>query len=102
MYLMELYRVGNLYWVFKLEEGIDGREVLVWGWVVIVRMVKFWIEWMFIFLVKLGMDLKGEEMEVIEEEYLVRVKEVIGDESVEVELVYVSKWWINEVVVERY
>lgn len=101
-HLMEPHRVGNLHWVFKPEEGIDGREAPAWGWAAIVRMVKPWTEWMFIFLAKPGMDLKGEEMEATEEEYLARVKEVIGDESVEAELVHASKWWINEVVAERY
>ncbi|VBB79390.1 Putative Oxygenase [Podospora comata] len=101
-HLMEPHRVGNLHWVFKPEEGIDGREAPAWGWAAIVRMVKPWTEWMFIFLAKPGMDLKGEEMEATEEEYLARVKEVIGDESVKAELVHTSKWWINEVVAERY
>lgn len=90
-------RMGNLHWVFLLE-----KEHPIWGWAVIVRMVRPWKEWMFIMLPTPGVDVTIDAMNASEEEYLARVKEFIGDDSVEVEILDVSKWWINEIVAEYY
>ncbi|KAK3342131.1 hypothetical protein B0T25DRAFT_574440 [Lasiosphaeria hispida] len=46
-------RTGNLHWVFQPE-----REHPAWGWACIVRMVRPWDEWMFIFLLSPGADVK--------------------------------------------
>lgn len=40
--------------------------------------------------------------EVSNEEYLKRIKEFIGDENADVEILKVSKWYINETVAELY
>ncbi|KAK4184436.1 phenol 2-monooxygenase [Podospora australis] len=93
-------RVGNLHWVFRPDEPT--KESPPWGWAAVVRMVKPWNEWMFIFLPRPGMDLRGEDMDASEEGYLKRVKQFIGDDSVKAEVVHTSKWWINEIVAERY
>lgn len=93
-------RVGNLHWVFRPEE--DESTSPAWGWAAVVRMVKAWNEWMFIFLPRPGSDLKGEDMTASKEEYLKRVKEFIGDDGVDAEVVDASKWWIHETVAERY
>lgn len=37
-----------------------------------------------------------------EEEYLQRVQELIGDPEIPAKIKHVSKWYINEVVAERY
>jgi len=92
-------RVGNLHWVFRPEE----MDAPPWGWAAVVRMVRAWDEWMFIFLPAPGqVDLKADEMLASDEEYLARVREFIGDDSVNVELLHASKWWINETVAEYY
>ncbi|AEO64796.1 51083f41-8a33-4bd5-ba32-db8dc417c4e2 [Thermothielavioides terrestris] len=91
-------RVGNLHWVFRPEE-MDSPP---WGWAAIVRMVRPWTEWMFIFLPAPGADLTADDMDASDEEYLARVRELIGDESVKVELLHVGKWAINETVAEYY
>ncbi|KAK3388506.1 FAD binding domain-containing protein [Sordaria brevicollis] len=96
-HLME-NRSGNLHWVINPEE----EEYPVWGKECIVRMVRAWDEWMFIFLPQPGADLRADDMSATDEEYVKRVKEVIGDENIEVTLLHASKWWINEVVAERY
>lgn len=90
-------RTGNLHWVFQPE-----KEHPAWGWACIVRMVRPWDEWMFIFLPPPGADVKGDDMIASNEEYIARVKQFIGDESVDVEIKDVSKWMINETVAEYY
>ena len=91
-------RTGNLHWCFQPE-----RKHPPWGWACIVRMVKPWNEWMFIFLPAPGADIKADDINLAStEEYLVRAKEIIGDDSVDVEILDVSKWWINETVAEYY
>ena len=92
------HRTGNLHWVFRPEE----MRPPLWGWAAVVRMVRVWDEWMFIFLPAPGADLTADAMDASDEEYLARVREFIGDDSINVELLHVSKWWINEVVAEYY
>lgn len=91
-------RVGNLHWVFRPEQ----TDAPPWGWAAVVRMVRPWNEWMFIFLPAPGADLTADAMDASDDEYLARVKEFIGDDSVKPELLHASKWWINEVVAEYY
>jgi 2-polyprenyl-6-methoxyphenol hydroxylase-like FAD-dependent oxidoreductase len=90
-------RTGNLHWVFQPE-----REHPAWGWACLARMVRPWDEWMFIFLPPPGADVKADDMVASNEQYHARVKEIIGDDSVDVEILDVSKWWINETVAEYY
>lgn len=91
-------RIGNLHWVFRPEETTTPP----WAWAAIVRMVRPWNEWMFIFLPAPGADLTADAMDATHDEYLTRVKEVIGDDSVRPEVLHVGKWWINETVAEYY
>ena len=65
-------------------------------------MVRPWNEWMFIFLHAPGADVTADLMIASNEEYLARARDVIGDPSVDVEILNVSKWWINETVAEYY
>ncbi|KAK4161037.1 phenol 2-monooxygenase [Cladorrhinum sp. PSN259] len=90
-------RTGNLHWVFQPE-----KEHPPWGWACIVRMVRPYTEWMFIFLPTPGADVKADDMIASEEDYIKRAKEIIGDESINVTIRDVSKWWINETVAEYY
>ncbi|GAB0135392.1 hypothetical protein EsDP_00003732 [Epichloe bromicola] len=91
-------RRGNLHWVFRPD-----KEHPPWGWATCLRMVKPWTEWMFIFLPQPDADLDSVAIWfVTEEEYMERVKEVIGDDSVVPQILDVSSWWINETVAEYY
>jgi 2-polyprenyl-6-methoxyphenol hydroxylase-like FAD-dependent oxidoreductase len=90
-------RTGNLHWVFQPE-----REHPAWGWAVIARMVKPWNEWMFVMMPPPGANVKADDMVASHDEYLAWAKETIGDDSVAVEILHVSKWWINEIVAEHY
>ncbi|KAL2000629.1 hypothetical protein VTN02DRAFT_2844 [Thermoascus thermophilus] len=92
-HLME-HRAGNLHWLFQPD-----RAHPAFGWSCIARMVKPWYEWMFI----LFPDREASsDFNPTQEEYLQRVKELIGDESIPAEVLGVSKWYINEIVAEKY
>lgn len=88
------YRQGNLHYVFQLD-----RDHPDFGWWGIVRMVKPWNEWMFILFTTPGTDFG---IQPSNEEYLKRVKELIGDDDIPAEILGVSKWFINETVAEEY
>lgn len=45
-------RTGNLHWIIQPD-----KENPPWGWSVVLRMVKPWTEWMFIFLPQPGVDV---------------------------------------------
>ena len=87
------HRKGNLHWVMQPD-----REHPKFGWMGIVRMVKPWNEWMFIFLPTRDFDT---QLQVSKDEYLKRVRDFIGDDT-PAEILNVSKWFINETVAERY
>ncbi|KAF3765583.1 hypothetical protein M406DRAFT_36663 [Cryphonectria parasitica EP155] len=90
-------RTGNLHWVFTPE-----NDYPPWCWAALFRMVKPWNEWMFICLPIPGADLSVDQFSPTYEECLPRVKELIGDDSVDAEILDISKWWINEIVAEYY
>ena len=80
------------------------EEVLALGPKYVSKKPKFpgskW--WMFICLPVPGADVSVDQFSPTEEECIVRVKEIIGDDSVKVGIKDVSKWWINEIVAEYY
>lgn len=86
-------RKGNLHWVMQPD-----REHPEFGWMAIVRMVKPWDEWMFILFPTRDFDPSTSPSK---EEYLDRVRQLIGDDT-PAEILDVSKWFINEVVAEKY
>lgn len=61
-------------------------------------MVKPWHEWLCIVFPSPTAERKMREPE----EYMKRVKEFIGDDSVEVTIKGVSTWMINEIAAEKY
>jgi 2-polyprenyl-6-methoxyphenol hydroxylase-like FAD-dependent oxidoreductase len=72
-------RTGNLHWIFTPE-----LEHPAWGWTCVLRMVKAWDEWMFIMLPEPGFeDLRVRPSN---EEYLKRIGEMIGDDSIPVKI----------------
>lgn len=89
------HRKGNLHWVFTPEIEHPG-----WGWSGIVRMVKTWHEWMFIMFPH--PSFSDFAVRPSEEEYIKRVREMLGDDSVPVKILDVAKWYVNEIVAERY
>ena len=92
-HLME-HRMGNLHWI--LQPDLDYPD---FAWACIARMVKPWHEWMFILFPTPG---KGTDFNPTREQYLKRIKELIGDSSVDVDILSISKWFVNEIVAEQY
>ncbi|KAL1619934.1 hypothetical protein SLS56_009901 [Neofusicoccum ribis] len=86
-------RPGNLHWIFQAD-----REHPAFGWQCIARMVRAWDEWMFIMLPD---PACGTDVDATKEEYLSRVRELIGDDT-PCEVLDVSKWYINEIYAEQY
>lgn len=91
-HLME-YRRGNLHWL--MQPDVDHPD---FGLMCIARMVKPWSEWMFILFPTQDFDAS---IAVSDEAYKRRIKEFIGDDT-SVEILSVSKWYVNDVVAERY
>ncbi|KAJ5527093.1 hypothetical protein N7513_011252 [Penicillium frequentans] len=88
------YRTGNLHWLLQPD-----KEHPLFGWACIARMVKPWDEWLFIVLPERGKELGFEPTN---EQWLGRMKEFIGDDSIDTEILGVSKWRINDVVAEEF
>ncbi|KAJ5663699.1 hypothetical protein N7507_004430 [Penicillium longicatenatum] len=87
------HRQGNLHWVMQPD-----REHPQFGWQGIVRMVKPWNEWMFIFFPDRDCDIN---IQPSHDEYLSRVHDFIGDDT-PAEILDISKWFINEIFAEQY
>ncbi|KAL4812579.1 FAD binding domain-containing protein [Aspergillus spinulosporus] len=88
------HRKGNLHWVMQPD-----RNHPSFGWMAIIRMVKPWDEWMFILFPTRDYDPASASPS--KEEYLQRIKELIGDET-PAKILNISKWYINEIVAETY
>lgn len=91
-HLME-HRKGNLHWI--LQPNIEAPE---WGWIGCMRMVKPWHEWLCIIFPSPTAERKIRS----NDEYMTRIKELIGDDSVDIEILGVSTWAINETAAEYY
>ena len=89
------HRKGNLHWL--IQPDVEHPD---WGWLGVARMVKPWHEWIFSLFPSLGYDPKTAVRPSIGD-YLERVKEFIGDDT-PVEIIRVSKWYINEIVAKTY
>ncbi|TVY85272.1 2,4-dichlorophenol 6-monooxygenase [Lachnellula suecica] len=88
------HRMGNLHWVMQPDV-----ESPAFGWTALVRMVKPWNEWMFILLPAPG---AGVDFSPSPEEYVHCIKTMVGDDSIPIEILGISKWFINETVAEYY
>ena len=86
-------RKGNLHWVFQPE-----REYTDFAWSGLIRMVKPWNEWMFILFPKPDVPFK----EPTEAEWYQRCRELVGNDKLPLKILDISKWYINEIVAERY
>ncbi|KAF2769548.1 hypothetical protein EJ03DRAFT_312278 [Teratosphaeria nubilosa] len=89
------HRTGNLHWIMQPEV-----EHPAWGWAAIARMVKPWHEFMFIVLPEPGS--KDFALPSNDGEYIKRIRQWIGDDSVDIKILDAAKWYINEIVAEQY
>ncbi|KAH8799728.1 FAD binding domain-containing protein [Xylogone sp. PMI_703] len=86
-------RMGNLHWILTPD-----KEYPEHAWIGCIRMVKPWHEWLCIIFPAPGAERKARS----EAEYIERVREFIGDDSVKVEIKGISTWMINETAAEEY
>lgn len=87
------HRMGNLHWI--LQPDVEHPEH---AWIACMRMVKPWHEWLCIIVPAPG----APKMKRPAEDYLSRVREFIGDDSVEVTIKRISEYTINESIAETY
>lgn len=86
-------RLGNLHFVLQPD-----RPHPLFGWLSIARMVKPWYEWLFI----LFPHQQNWEAKPSNEEYVEHIRSMIGDPSINIDILGVSKWNINEIFAESY
>ncbi|KAK7890541.1 hypothetical protein LTR67_007749 [Exophiala xenobiotica] len=91
-HLME-NRMGNLHWLLTPD-----KEHPDFAWIGCIRMVKPWFEWLCIIFPTPEAERKTRSPA----EYMHRVREFIGDDSVEVKIKGISTWMINETAAEAY
>jgi 2-polyprenyl-6-methoxyphenol hydroxylase-like FAD-dependent oxidoreductase len=83
------HRMGNLHWIIQ-----PNLETPEWAWLGCFRMVKPWYEWMCIIFTAPAAERKIQSNEA----YLSRVKEMLGDDDIDVEILDVSTWPVNSVL----
>lgn len=88
------HRQGNLHWCYQ--HDIDHPN---FAWIGFPRMVKPWDEWVFIMFPVPGYT---NETPPTHDEWMKRIKQIIGDDSVDVTILNVSKWMVNDIVAEKY
>jgi 2-polyprenyl-6-methoxyphenol hydroxylase-like FAD-dependent oxidoreductase len=91
-HLME-NRKGNLHWI--LQPDVEHPD---YAWIGCWRMVKPWHEWLCIIFPEPTATREVRS----EAEYLKRVKEMLGDDSIDVKIKGISTWAINETAAEQY
>lgn len=88
------HRQGNLHWCYQ--HDVDHPD---FAWIGFPRMVKPWDEWVFIMF-----PIPGYKPEVppTHEQWMKRIWQIIGDETVDIEIINVSKWLVNNIWAEKY
>lgn len=87
-------RMGNCHFVMQPD-----RQHPLFGWLCVARMVKPWYEWLFILFPSEAVEDPGE---IAKEAYVEHVQNLLGDPSIAVEVLGVSKWVVNEIVAKEY
>jgi 2-polyprenyl-6-methoxyphenol hydroxylase-like FAD-dependent oxidoreductase len=67
-------RKGNLHWIIQSD-----KEHPLWGWIAVIRMVKPWYEWMFVIFP--DPSATNVDHRPTKEKWLMRVRQLIGDDS---------------------
>ena len=88
------HRMGNLHWCYQ--HNIEHPD---FAWIGFPRMVKPWKEWVFTMFPVPGYQ---PDPPPTHEQWMKRIKQLIGDDEIDVEILNVSKWLINDVVAEKY
>ncbi|KAH9204489.1 FAD binding domain-containing protein [Leptodontidium sp. 2 PMI_412] len=90
------FRGGNLHWTFQ-EDHLNSGLV----WVVHPRMVSPWDVWVVGFFVAPGSSPKSD-IPSTHSDWAARITKFIGDESIPVELLDISRWQLNNSVAQQY
>jgi 2-polyprenyl-6-methoxyphenol hydroxylase-like FAD-dependent oxidoreductase len=85
--------MGNLHWLLTPD-----KEHCEFAWIGCIRMVKPWHEWLCIVFPSPQCEKKVRS----EEEYIARVREFVGDDSIDIKIKGISTWMINEIAAEQY
>ncbi|EUC43270.1 hypothetical protein COCMIDRAFT_38749 [Bipolaris oryzae ATCC 44560] len=86
-------RIGDLHWILQPD-----RETPDWAFLSCIRMVNPWNEWVVGLVMRPGVERKTRRPEV----YVGRVRELIGDNSIDFKIKAVSTWAINETFADVY
>ena len=86
------HRPSVLYWVLQPGARIGGIGAGV------VRMVRPWNEWLFIW----GYDIEQGEPKPTKDDAIAVVRNLVGDESLDVTIRSTSTWTVNEMYASRY
>lgn len=86
------HRPSVLYWVLQPGAQIGGIGAGL------VRMVRPWNEWLFIW----GYDIEQGERQLTNDEAISIVRNLVGDESLEVRVRSTSTWTVNEMYAAHY
>jgi hypothetical protein len=87
-------RLGNLHVIMRPDADFPDH-----AWIGIMRMIKPWYEWMVVVFAKPGWSPETPPMK---EMYLDPIKKWIGNDSIDVEVLRVDKWEINEASADVY
>lgn len=88
------HRKGNLHWCYQ--HDIEHPD---FAWIGFPRMVKPWNEWVFIMFPVPGYQATTPPTMT---QWMTRIKQLIGDDSIDVEILNISKWMINDIVADNY
>jgi 2,4-dichlorophenol 6-monooxygenase len=86
------HRPSVLYWVLQPGAQIGGIGAGL------VRMVRPWNEWLFIW----GYDIEQGERQLTNDEAISIVRNLVGDETLEVKVTSTSTWTVNEMYAGHY
>lgn len=88
-------RMGNLHFVLQPDKPHP-----LFGWLSIARMIKPWNEWIFILFP--GPGAEERVANTTDADYTQHISNLIGDPSISVNVLGVSRWNINEIAAEQY
>lgn len=88
------YKKGSLHWCYQHD-----LEHPDFCWIGFPRMVKPWHEWVFIMFPVPGYK---PEPPPTHDQWTTRIRQMIGDDSIDFKILNVSKWIINDVVAKKY
>jgi 2-polyprenyl-6-methoxyphenol hydroxylase-like FAD-dependent oxidoreductase len=86
-------RKGNLHWLFTPDKEYPEHATLA-----SMRMVKPWKEWMIVVFPAPGSPRVARPAA----DYVKRLGEFIGDDSIETKILGINTWLINEITAEQY